>query len=156
MEVHGGLRVRILAIDSGTQTGWASNSAGKVISGTQDFSLKRGESSGMRFLMFRKWLDNMIKTTNVELIIYERAHHRGGSPTEVGVGLTTLIQTACSEHDIEYVALHSATLKKFATGKGNACKEDMMVEAVKKGWDFKDDNEADALWLLDYAIENYG
>lgn len=144
--------MKILAIDSGTKTGWAASIGS---SGTQDFSLKRGESPGMRFLMFRSWLLKMIVLTQPDMIIYERAHHRGGSSTEVCVGFTTTIQTVCAENSIEYVALHSGTLKKHATGKGNASKEDMMKAARAKGWTFQDDNESDALWLLDFAKENY-
>jgi len=146
--------MKIIAIDSGTKTGWASND-GILTSGTQDFSLKRGESPGMRFLMFQSWLKKIIKIIQPNIIIYERAHHRGGGATEVGVGLTTLIQTVCAEYKIEHVALHSSTLKKHATGKGNSSKEDMMAAATKKGWAFQDDNECDALWLLDYAIKEY-
>jgi len=147
--------MRILAIDSGTKTGWAVNRPAPI-SGTQDFSLKRGESPGMRFLMFRSWLKKIINTARPEIVIYERAHHRGGAATEVGVGFTAIIQEVCAEAKIEYVALHSSALKKHATGKGNASKEEVMAAAKKKGWKFADDNEADALWLLDCAMENYG
>jgi Holliday junction resolvasome RuvABC endonuclease subunit len=147
--------MKILALDSGTKTGWATNIP-QTLSGTQDFALRRGESPGMRFLMFQSWLRKMIETTAPQIVIYERAHHRGGSSTEVGVGLTTIIQTVCAELKIEHVAVHSATLKKHATGKGNSSKEAMMEVATGKGWVYEDDNEADALWLLDYAIETYG
>jgi Holliday junction resolvasome RuvABC endonuclease subunit len=147
--------MKIIALDSGTKTGWATND-GETFSGIQDFSLKRGESPGMRFLMFQSWLKKMIETIKPDMIIYERAHHRGGGATEVGVGLTTIIQTVCAEHKVEHVALHSATLKKHATGKGNSSKDDMMSAGKTKGWTFEDDNECDALWLLDYAKINYG
>ena len=148
--------MKILALDTGTKTGWATNSGVPTfISGVQDFSLKRGESPGMRFLMFQHWLRKMIKTTKPEIVIYERAHHRGGSPTEVGVGLTAITQAACAEAKIEYVAVHSGTLKKHATGKGNCNKEAMMKAATGEGWEFEDDNECDAQWLLDFGIKNY-
>ena len=147
--------MKILAIDSGTKTGWATNDTA-MVSGIQDFSLKRGESPGMRFLMFQKWILNMLETIKPDMVIYERAHHRGGAPTEVGVGLTTQLQAGCTAMEIEYVALHSKTLKKYATGKGNASKDAMMEAATEKGWTYQDHNECDALWLLDYAINTYG
>ena len=146
---------KILAIDSGTLTGWATNTE-PITSGVQDFSLKRGESPGMRFLMFQKWFIQMLETIKPDLVIYERAHHRGGAPTEVGVGLTTHLQSACTAMDVEYAAVHSKTLKKYATGKGNASKDSMMEAATEKGWTFQDNNECDAQWLLDYAINTYG
>ena len=146
--------MKIIALDSGTKTGWATNEP-EIISGVQDFSLRRGESPGMRFLMFQNWLRRMAETIKPDMIVYERAHHQGGAATEVCVGLTAMIQAICAEAKIEHVAIHTATLKKHATGKGNAGKEAMMEAATEKGWLYEDDNEADALWLLDYAIENY-
>jgi Holliday junction resolvasome RuvABC endonuclease subunit len=151
--------MKIIALDSGTKTGWATNALGEmngIVSGTQDFSLRRGESPGMRFLMFQNWLRKMIESIKPDMIVYERAHHQGGAATEVCVGLTTVIQTICAEKGIEHVAVHTGTLKKHATGKGNSGKPEMMGAAKEKGWKFQDDDEADALWLLDYAIETYG
>lgn len=44
------------------------------------------------------------------------------------------------------------TIKKHATGKGNASKDEM-IEAMKaRGHSPADDNEADALALLHYAL----
>ena len=42
-------------------------------------------------------------------------------------------------------------IKKHATGKGNASKEAMLASARSKGHDPSDDNEADALALLDWT-----
>ena len=48
-------------------------------------------------------------------------------------------------------------MKKFATGKGNADKG-QMIEACQEKLNIQtnDDNEADALWILEWAKENYG
>jgi Holliday junction resolvasome RuvABC endonuclease subunit len=42
------------------------------------------------------------------------------------------------------------TVKKTATGRGNASKEDMMAAARARwpGWEPVDDNEADARWVV--------
>jgi len=49
---------------------------------------------------------------------------------------------------IPYVLVPPATLKKFATGKGNADKTAMAMAAYKRaGVEFDDDNQCDAWWL---------
>jgi len=47
-----------------------------------------------------------------------------------------------------YVLLTPATLKKFATGRGNAGKPEMAVALFKRaGLELADDNQVDAWWL---------
>lgn len=148
---------RILALDFGTRTGWAALSDGHVESGVQTFDLARGESTGMRFIRFRRWLEEILTLTQPGLCVYEAAHHRGGYATEFLVGLATQLQEACAERGIEYVTVHSATLKKAVCGSGRADKSAMLAEARRRfsGWEIADDNEADSLLLLEYGREKY-
>ena len=149
--------LNILALDCGTKCGWASLSRGFMESGIQEFTLQRGESPGMRFIRFRKWLGEMLKTTEAVVIAFEQAHHRGGFSTDLLIGMTSRILEEAALRGIETAAVHSATLKKFATGSGRADKE-AMVNAAEKRWGKRpaDDNEADALCLLAWAIKNCG
>lgn len=151
---------RLLALDLGTNTGWAVSDQGRVDSGVQVFDLKRGESPGMRYLRFGRWLSEMAYFRGgrlPELLVYEAAHYRGGHATEVAVGLVTRAQAYCAEHGIEHASVHTSTLKKVTTGHARASKEDM-VRCV--GVRFAEhlhgrqpsDDEADALALLDYAL----
>ena len=147
-----------LALDIATKTGWALRcDDGVLLSGVQDFSLQRGESPGMRFVRFRSWLRDMLLKNQVYVVVYEQAHHRGGHATEVCVGLITHMQGVCAEFGAEYTHCHTATLKKFATGKGNAGKPEMLAAArekyAKTGEIIEDDNQADALMLLAWAEE---
>ena len=144
--------MNILSLDLATKTGWASNIHGRR-SGVIDFALKRGESPGMRFLRCRAWLNEMLKLLGkIDIIVYEQAHHRGGAATAVCVGLITEVQAFAAEHDIELMPVHTATLKKFATGSGRADKKDMVQAAQKRGWNPQDHNEADASLLLEYGL----
>ena len=154
------------------KTGWATLIDGRIESGVQDFTKRRGESNGMLFLRFNAWLNNMAEIPNqsslaiqiegvqhykFDLVVYERAHHRGGAATEIGVGLMTRAQEYAAHIGAEYMAVHTASLKKFATGNGRASKEDMVFWASKKMERFiEDDNEADALALLFFAIQEIG
>lgn len=148
----------ILALDFGTRTGWAALSDGHVESGVQTFDLSRGESPGMRFIRFRRWLEEILALTRPILCAYEAAHHRGGYATELLVGMATRLQEICAEREIEYVAVHSATLKKASCGSGRADKSAMITEARRRfpGHEIADDNEADALLLLEYAKAKLG
>ena len=152
----------ILALDLGTRTGYAIRENGRVESGVQVFDVKRGESPGMRYIRFNRWLDDVCRAgldavfgrdgLAVGLIVYEQTHHRGGAATEVAAGFATRAQEFCARHGLEHAAVHSATLKKFATGRGNAKKPEMIAAARQRfGYPVADDNEDDALWLLAYA-----
>lgn len=57
---------------------------------------------------------------------------------------------------VPFIDIAPGTLKKVATGKGNAPKEEVLVAAVHRlGYDGHDNNEADALWLLQAAAQHY-
>lgn len=149
----------ILGLDCATKTGWCVYDARtkKIIgSGVQDFSKKRGESNGLMFLRFSKWLRELISLTQPFLIAYERAHFRGGAATEICVGLQTRAQEYAVEIGIEAAPVTSGNLKKFVTGGGKANKE-QMTELAKNvlGRDPIDDNEADAIHIARWAAETY-
>lgn len=151
--------MKILALDTGTRTGWAIISDGKVFeSGVQDFSKRRGESNGAMFLRFRKWLGDLLYLQgHIRFVAYEQAHHRGGAATEICVNLTGRVQEECAARSIEFVGIHTQTLKKWATGSGRADKNEMVGRATKiLGRLPIDDNEADAVLLGMMAQEEYG
>lgn len=169
--------MNVLALDLGTHTGWALRENGRIESGVQVFDVKRGESPGMRYIRFRRWIHDVTVDVHasrkdlpgtplrrwVGMIVYEQTHNRGGAATEVAAGFATRVQEFCAEHTIEHAAIHSATLKKFTTGSGRGDKAAMMAAAIlKPGWlQHKgaqalmtlDDNEVDAVCLLHYALE---
>lgn len=151
--------MNVLAIDGGTHCGFALARDGQLLeSGTEDFSLRRGESPGARYLRFRAWLARIQQTWPIGLVVFEQAHHRGGAATEIGVGFTTRCQEFAAEYGAECVAIHSATAKKFGAGTGRADKP-MMIAAAKRLWPTTnpaDDNEADALVILSLALRDYG
>lgn len=148
--------LHFLALDLAIQTGWAALSFhGGVESGVQTFDLKRGDSPGMRFFCFRVWVEEMLDRVSPSVVIYELAHHRGGAATEIAVGFQTRVQEIAASRGIDYVGVHTASLKKFATGSGRAGKPEMIV-AARKRWprqNIEDDNQADALCLLAYMLD---
>jgi Holliday junction resolvasome RuvABC endonuclease subunit len=145
----------ILSLDLATNTGWASYADGQITIGSASFALKRGDSPGMRFLRCRSWLREMLKLLeNIDLICYEQPHQRGGHPTQVAMGLVTEVLSFSARANIETTSVHSMSLKKWATGKGNAKKPQMIQEAKSRGYDVANDDEADAVLMLEYTLED--
>lgn len=149
----------ILSLDCATKTGWALMNKGRVYeSGVQDFSKKRGESNGIMFIRFRRWLNDMLTDNKPSLVVYEQSGvFRSGAASEIAYNLTGRVQEIAHERFIEYVCYSPSALKKFATGKGIADKP-AMIKACKdkSGIDATDDNEADAILLGLMAYEEYG
>jgi len=74
-----------------------------------------------------------------------------------GLGeLGGVIRLALWEAGIAYADVPPACLKKYATGKGNANKEAVLIAAVKRGAEVKDNNEADAWWLRAMGMDALG
>jgi Holliday junction resolvasome RuvABC endonuclease subunit len=88
------------------------------------------------------------------LIVYEQAHHRGGHATELAVGLVTDVLAEAARYNLEHMPVHTGSLKKWATDKGNASKAEMIEKAKKlyPSIEIIDDNHADALLLLTYGL----
>ena len=142
----------ILGLDLGTKTGWATESK----SGVVDFSLKRGDSQGMKFCYFGSWLRLMLDSWRPTLVAYEMPHMRGGAATEVLVGMQTRVMEECAARGIEYTSVHTATLKKWATGAGRGDKSVMIAAAERmSGRRMQDDNEADAYLVMRWAAEKF-
>lgn len=140
----------ILALDLGTVTGYAIRYAdGATLSGSQCFRPTRFEGAGMRFVKFRRWLDELTRDARPELVAFEEVRrHAGTDAAHIYGGLMATLQAFCEARSIPYTAEPVGTIKKFWTGKGNAGKPAMIAEAVRRGHSPADDNEADALALL--------
>lgn len=147
---------QILALDLGTTTGWAMRTpSGQIISGTASFKPGRYEGGGMRFLRFTRWLDELAAGHGIFGPIWfeEVRRHVGTDAAHVYGGLMATLTAWAEMRGIPYQGVPVATIKKHATGKGNAPKEAMIAAMVAKGFAVKDDNEADALALLHVAMD---
>lgn len=75
------------------------------------------------------------------------AHARPNQAHQIGE-LGGVIRLTLFEAGIDYIDVPPATLKKLATGRGNATKPDMRMALYKRtGIDVSDDNQVDAAWL---------
>lgn len=149
----------ILALDLGTTTGWAiKQQHGPINSGTLSLKPSRFEGGGMRFLRFKHWLDETARyEASIGSIYFEEVRaHRGTDAAHIYGGLMGQLTAWCEEAKIPYAGVPVGTIKRHATGKGNADKAAMIAAVQARGYAPADDNEADAIALLMWAIEQMG
>ena len=142
----------ILALDIATKTGWRT----KTSSGVWDLKPNRGESEGMRVVRFKSKVKELILLENINLVAYERPAGMHKSSIMVASEMVGVLKDLCIEMNVELSCYSASEIKKFATGKGNASKELMIVDAIKKGFNPKDDNEADAIHLYNLVVSDIG
>jgi len=150
------MNTTILALDLGTHTGWALHQLdGTITSGTEHFRPQRFEGGGMRFLRFKRWLNELLNISqDIHAIYFEEVRrHAGVDAAHAYGGFMGHLTAWCEQRRIPYLGVPVGTIKKHATGKGNAGKADMIASVRARGFQPGDDNEADALALLYWAIE---
>jgi crossover junction endodeoxyribonuclease RuvC len=141
---------KILSLDmSGAGTGWAFVNP-ELVSGVTPFLSTL--NPGSRWVRFYSWLEAWADA-NPELIVYEEPitvfKHKRGLGT--GYGFEAILQLFCAQHEIQCIGVNVSTLKKWSTGDGRADKYKMVRFARQIKPDVSDDNEADAILLLEYA-----
>lgn len=145
----------ILALDLGTKTGWAVSVDDNIVSGVESFKNDRFSGGGMRYLRFRRWLDELHRSTGFDEVAFEEVRrHAGTDAAHAYGGFMSQLTAWCEEKGIPYQGVPVGTIKKFWTGNGNAPKVVMEREAKRRGFNPQDDNEADALALLHWRFEN--
>ena len=113
----------ILALDLGTATGWALRDAGgTVISGTTSLKPGRFEGGGMRYLRFTNWLTELQHLSGpIAMVAFEEVRrHAATDAAHVYGGLMATLTAWCELRGIPYQGVPVGTIKKHATGKGNA------------------------------------
>ncbi len=149
----------ILAIDLGSTTGWAiRNGRCRILHGTAEFRPTRFEGGGMRYLRFGNWLDQTLEVTGgIDAVYFEEVRrHIGTDAAHVFGGLLATLTSWCEGHGIPYQGVPVGTIKRFATGKGNADKKAMIAAVRERGFEPADDNEADAIAILLWALDTNG
>ena len=155
-------RTAVLALDLGTTTGWALRCVdGPIAHGFVSFKSQRFEGGGMRYLRFRRWLTDMkamatgpqSALTGLGAVYFEEVRrHLGVDAAHVYGGFLATLTAWCEHHQIPYQGVPVGTIKRHATGKGNASKADVIAAMKAKGHPVTDDNEADALALLHWVM----
>lgn len=142
----------ILSIDLGTKCGWKIGDRQLSLSGVWDLSGSRFSGGGMRFVTFAKYLGDLSAAMRPELVVYEEVRrHLSTDSAHVYGGLMAHLTAWCEKEQLPYQSVPVQTIKKFATGKGNAKKDAVIAAMQALGLQPRDDNEADAMALWEYV-----
>lgn len=145
--------MNILALDMSLSEAGFAHSDGRA--GT--LSPPRGQNKGMQRV---DWFRDQIleATRGVDLVViegYAMGTKRQSHSYSIGE-LGGVIRHTLWSRQTPYVEIPPATLKKLATGRGNAKKEEVLAAAIRRlGYDGHNHNVADALWLLEAAQQIY-
>ena len=96
----------ILALDLGTQTGWAVRSRdGVITSGTVSFKTDRFSGGGMRYLRFASWLEELDKLVGgvSEVYFEEVRRHLGVDAAHAYGGFLAHLSSWCESRGIAYL-----------------------------------------------------
>lgn len=144
--------MNILALDlSLTASGWAHSN------GTSGVYTPPKLATGIRRMIAIR--DAVLGyATNADLVVIEGfAYGAKGRAVLDIAGMGWIVRVALTEKGYPIVEVPPACLKMFATGKGNADKNAVLGECIRKlKYDGNDHNVADAKWLLMMAQTVYG
>lgn len=151
--------MNVLALDLGTKCGFAmltQKKAGPLFdSGVWNLAPSRFSSAGTRFTKFKQQLLGVLDAYEFDLLVFEEVRaHVAVDAAHIYGGLLAVMQVVALEKGLEYQGVPVGTIKKHATGNGHAKKPEMIKAAnvFYRSVDVKDDNHADALCLLNYAL----
>lgn len=93
----------------------------------------------------------------VDLVVVEGLAIHGPGGAMAAAQLMGALKLDLIQQGVTYVEVPPSTLKKYATGKGNATKPDMAVALYKRtGLELANDNEVDAWWLRAAGLQALG
>jgi Holliday junction resolvasome RuvABC endonuclease subunit len=150
-------RENVVALDIATHTGYYSIHE----SGTWDFSESMRRNNNKQHKAFRDTLMDFIIKHNIKVIVAEDVNcGRTGKEFIASRKLSEfrgILMEICDSMDLpEPIFINLKTVKKWATGDGNADKR-KMVQFCKMRWKTNpnDDNEADATHIFMYYIRKF-
>lgn len=150
----------ILALDCAIHTGWytAGHGYGTAYFPNTDKAPKKMGDDYQQHKAFRDWIKDMVHKHNIKLIVAEDVN--------VGTQFSALrklsqfqgvLYEVCATLKVPLLVENVAAIKRFATGKGNASKQEMMEAAIRR-WHIDpegDDNIGDAAHIFYYLIKRY-
>lgn len=155
--------MKILALDLATHTGWAHNIEGVHV-GTWALATKKEITQWGKNRLTRRNDPRILRLVKlvapfcdkVDCIVIEDVEFSSSRmQCQLWASLRAAVWVACQECEIHYDAVNVKTLKKFATGNGNADKPMMIAAARRQRPDLVfDADSADAFHLLTWTEQH--
>lgn len=144
------MTARVVGLDlsmTGTGIAWRDGTT---------YTVKPKQDGDERLLEIRDAVADAIQQYLIDLVVIEDLPINAKA-----AGITGMVHGAVRawllDHNVPYTRVTPASVKKYATGKGNAGKPDMAVAAFKRaGREFPDDNQCDAWWLRAMGLDHLG
>lgn len=106
-----------------------------------------------------RWIRSAVleRTAGHALVVIEGYSFASRGRAIISLGeLGGVVRCALTDADMPWVEIAPTSRALFATGKGNAAKEHVLAEAIRRlGYAGHSNDEADALWLLTMARTHY-
>ena len=152
--------MNLLALDLASSSGWASyqpEGAPILSSGTLVLP-KTGKDVGHFLFIFHVAIKQMIEDPRPGVVVYETPWIGPKTSQAVArklMGLAGVLEMVCYERSITCREVNNATVRKHFIGKGRGQRAELKALTIaaceKRGWAPNNDDEADALAILDYA-----
>lgn len=109
----------------------------------------------MRLAEFREWAIRLCVNTRPAMCVIEGYAFGAKNGREVTGELHGTVKLALYDHQVPFAIVQPTVLKKFATGVGNAGKDQMVYEAARLGCPASNNNAVDAWWLQQMAFHKF-
>ncbi len=97
----------------------------------------------MKLIKMKASIHEIVQAEGIDLIVYEKPSGRHFNGLRSHANFEGVIVSYCEDNKLDYKDYSASEIKKFATGKGNAGKPEMIKSCAEKyGLDPIDDNHA--------------
>jgi Holliday junction resolvasome RuvABC endonuclease subunit len=138
----------VLTLDLGSTTGWAASYGGAVMSGEETFRGNLDRRLGAFLLWLRPRMPETFLVVESPFVLYRSA-------AASIYGMHGVARALAAEFGVEFVQISPSEVKRHATGKAHATKEEVLQWAMRWGkpidlgrTNVTSEHEADALALL--------
>lgn len=147
-------RPRIFGLDLATTSGWCRLDVDTIRHGTFDCSIGNHELPGTRYLRLFDHLNRVALPYGVDIIFTEDIkRHEAHAARQVYFGLRAMLDVWVSMKSprTKIRLLPIGKVKQYATGRGNAKKEEMLACLPKQFAAVTSLDESDAIWIMLYG-----